>query len=207
MKSILKINFIILLILCSCKPTPAEHKKYMNNLGDYIIGDQSKRNEFHKKQAADDLTGCPVLVDLGRWEEEARGGKYKLRREFGWLYADGIKSLGDFGIFEKHPSNSKTIYVGPWKDIEIKYGNIFNRKKIKNQIRYIAFQGIGSNNQFYSGFEFKTQQNENITEQSIKLISGIAPDFTRLCEVKWIAKYGYNAALDRAANKIIEVTE
>ena len=212
MKEILKINFIILLILCSCRPDHAQHKKYMNHLGNYIIGDQGKRNEFHKKQAVDDLEGCPTLVDLGKWEYDTKWSKGSWQRHQSWRYPDGIWSEESTGIRDSDKKRSDAaimVYIGPWHKVHLKSGYFFNKKEEAVEIRFTAFQK--KNNiklgYIYTSFEFKTPQNENIPEQPIKIIDGVLPDAATFCEVKWIAKYGYNGVLDLKTNQIIEAKE
>ncbi len=213
----MKKNFILILIFttqtfltsCIAGPDSAIYQREMNHMNEYLHKDQTERNKFHQKQAAADLTGCPILIRIGRWEYSADNwSKDEWTRQQSWMYPDGMVSeTPDSGMFQNdYPQNAKSIYIGPWKYVELEYGSFWNRKKIKNDIRYIAFQGI-KNNQFYSGFEFKNDQNKLISEKAIKLLDSPVPDFARLCEVKWIAKYGYNAIFDAKSGKIIEMKE
>ena len=216
-------NFFLVLVFAliffstvskAANPWEERRIKEANHINDYYFSDQTTKNIFQKNQKVDDLSGCLILVDMGRWKYveskvRSRKGKMIWERPQSWMFPDGMVSEKDAGINDKDyvfPQDSKAIYVGPWKPIELKYGYFWNRQEVKNDIRYIAFQGI-EKNQIYSGFEFKNEENELIPEQSLEFLAGSYPSFDRICEVKWIAKYGYNAILDTKTGKIIQAKE
>ena len=209
-KIFLMLPFILIIFSTTSKASnPWEERriKEANHINDYYFSDQTARNIFQKNQAIDNLKGCPILIDMGRWEFDTWMEKNDWARHQSWMFSDGMVHEGYVSVFNNdYPKNAKPIYIGPWKIIELKYGYFWNRKEVKNEIRYIAFQGI-EKDQIYSGFEFKNERNESIPEKPLEFLAGSYPSFDRICEVKWIAKYGYNAIYDQKTKKIIEAKE
>lgn len=207
----------IVLISCITSPNSPSSQREIKHMQEYLFKDQSTKNEFHKNQDFDDLTGCPILVDMNRWaysESKMRGRKGKMRwgRHQSWRYPDGIISETGTGIDDENfvrPKESSLIYVGPWKHITLKKGLIWG-DKIDKKIRFIAMQKKNDvrKGYIYASYEFMTPYNQDILEQSITLAKDLpTPDFETFCEVKWVAKYGYNAIFDTKAGKIIEAKE
>ena len=217
---ILTMLFLLQFSLTSCiaGPNSSSYKKEISHMQNYYFTDQTGRNEKIKNQAVDDLKGCPILVNMERWEyvesmnRNSRGKKFWKRHQ-SWMYPNGMISEKSTGIMSEIyvPSNNEiNIYVGPWKNIHLEYGRPWNRTKIDKKIRFTAIQKKNdvAKGYIYGSYEFMTSQNQNIPEQPITLVKDLpTPQFERLCEVKWIAKHGYNAVFDKKTGKIIEVKE
>ncbi len=105
-------------------------------MNEYHNKDQTERNEFHAKQAIDDLTGCPILIRMGKWEYETRWSSGSWIRSQSWMYPSGMMSEKDTGIKDQnytYPKNTIFIYVGPWKNINLEYGPFWNKAKISKK--------------------------------------------------------------------------
>ena len=209
------------LIGCIAGPNSPSYKREISHMQDYYFTDQTGRNEKIKNQAVNDLTGCPILIRMEGWEFKTR--KFKIakilhteqswERPQSWMYPSGMVSETDAGIDDENFIRSKDtilIYVGPWKDIHLEYGWPWNRTKIDKKIRFTAIQKKNdvAKGYIYGSYEFMTPQNQDIPEQPITLAKDLpTPQFERLCEVKWIAKHGYNAVFDQKTAKILEANE
>ncbi len=80
--------------------------------------------------------------------------------------------------------------------------------KLVKKIRFTAIQKENDRNRgyIYASYEFMTPQNKDIKEKSLIVSQGDpAPVFKRLCEVKWVAKHGYNTIFDIKTGKLTEV--
>jgi hypothetical protein len=193
-------------------PWSERNKKEMQHMVDYYISDQTPRNEFYAQKDFDDLTDCPVLIKMGRWEYSEIGqrslkGKMIWTREQSWRYSTGmVNETGTSINYDEnyaYPKDAHIIYVGPWKDIHLEYGFFWNKIKIDKKIRFTAIQKRNDVNvgYLYASYEFMNDQNKLIPEQPIKLAKDLpAPDFERFCAVKWVAKYGYNAVAETKSN-------
>ena len=167
----------------------------------------------------DDLSGCQVKYELGRWR--AMEGKFwsgtwnrssasidGTMISEGNLYLDSPNKINSSKISKQ----SYPVYIGPWHPITLTRteGSFFNKKKITEQktIRFFAYQKTEGGPIKYQ-YESMSDANKDIPAKPFSLSpSGkIAPDKFSLCAVKWVAKYGYNAVYDQKTKKIIEAKE
>ena len=197
-------------------PGTANFERDISHMQEYDFKDQTPKNEKIKNQAFGDLTGCMLLVDIRRWKlGEYKWGKDDWTRHQSWQYPNStMVSEEHTGINDEtytYPKDTHIVYIGPWKDINLEYGPFWNKTKINRKIRFTATQKKSDlrTGYVYARYEFMTPLNKNIPEkQNISLAKELpAPEFKSLCEVKWIAKFGYNAILDRKTGKIIEAKE
>lgn len=172
---------------------------------DYYFSDQTGRNEAIKNQAFDDLRGCPILIKMGRWRyvesmKRSEKGKMIWTRHQSWMYYNStMVSETSTGIDDEdfiYPKDAVFIYVGPWKDIHLEYGWPWSKTKLDKKIRFTAIQKKDDvrKGYIYGSYEFMTPHNKAIPEQPITLYKDLpTPEFETFCEVKWTARFGYNA--------------
>lgn len=209
----LVVTFIIQVFVSSCKAESSSYKKEIKHMQDYYLSDQTERNESMKNQAFDDLRGCPILIDMSGWYYDTRWSKGTWMRDQSWMYSDRMVSEIGTGISNEdfiNPPNVITIYTGPWKEVNLERGFLWNKVKFKKHIRFVARQKKNDvlKGYIYSGYEFLTENNQNIPEQPITLDKDLpSPAFETFCQVKWTAKYGYNAIYDQKTKKIIQAKE
>ena len=215
--SLLAVTFLISsLNSCVAGPNSENYKKEMNHIQKYLQKDTIE-DATNKDSDVNDLSECPILIATGKWEYLE---KYRVwTREQSWRYDDGMVNETNTGAREENtispaienPTKWQTIYLGPWKDVELTNGPFWNRVKIKKKIRFSANQKKNDENlDVYSGYEFMNEKNKNIPEYPFKFSGRISTNpfsSLNLCEVKWVAKYGYNAIFDRKTGKIIEAKE
>lgn len=218
MKKLLNLISLSALILMIFSKAIFANDNEIRHVQEYQLSDQTKRNEKIKNQPLDDLEGCPILVKMGQWEyidsiNKSSDKKKIWTREQSWMYPDGIISeigTGIKGDDFTYPKEILMIYVGPWKDIHLEYGLLWNKTKLDKKIRFTAFQKKNDAHKgyIYGSYEFMTPENQNIPEQPIKLAKNLpTPDFVTFCKVKWVAKHGYNGVFDTKAGKMIEAKE
>ncbi len=181
--------------------------------------DPSTRKMQGGENDVDDLSGCPILIEIGKWKKNNARNIYE--RHAALVESSGIISSGyDYIDSNQNKFSTKIItnrsyrpvYIGPWHPITLTHteGSFFSKKKIteEKQIRFFAYQKTEGGPIQYQ-YESMNDANKNIPAKPFGLSpSGkIAPDKFSLCAVKWVAKYGYNAVYDQKTKKIIETKE
>ena len=164
-----------------------------------------------------DVRVCGILIKIGAWKKAKWEDAWSSHQS--WLNGTMYDGVGIGLDFKNNLSNNilsnksnHPVYIGPWHPITLthKECSFFSKKEIidKKIIRFFAYQETEGGPISYQ-YESMTEENKNIPEKPFSLSpSGkIAPDKFSLCTVKWIAKFGYNAILDRKTGKIIEAKE
>ena len=192
MRKLLLILTIILLPNCKSQATEQRELQALQEIHNSVDKIDRKMGDPHD---ANDLRGCPVLISLTTWG----GVRADFPKSRGYVWRDDSweSSRGNaidtlhYKIEDIANDNKKfhIVYVGPWKFVP----------KFNEKIRFIAFQQRGIREMdsiFYSESKTKIQLNE----QPFNLKKGNRefelPTRDTLCEVKWIAKYGYNAVAE-----------
>jgi hypothetical protein len=216
MKRIASAIFLTLILTTSCKADTFH--MYKDDISE-LLQDPRTRKFKGGENDADDLSGCQVDFELGRW------GISEIGREKKIVWSRHSSSIGsnsrvissgnvyldfsrkDNSSYITKQSNFYPIYIGPWHPITLTHteGSFFNSKKIteQKQIRFFAYSGIGGGNIQYQ-YESMTEENKNIPEKEFSLspTAKYAPDKFGLCVVKWTAKFGYNAIAEVKSKNI-----
>lgn len=167
--------------------------------------DPKTRKAKGNENDVNDLSGCPVLVEMGRWETDGRDQSWI---ESGGIYHGTGVALdlplqygnNNLAIIIKDKS-FYPVYIGHWHPITLTRteGSFFSKQEIKEEkiIRFFAYQKT-EGGRIYSQYESQTEENKNIPEKPFSLspTGKIVPDRSDLCTVKWTAKYGYNAVAE-----------
>ena len=171
--------------------------------------DPKTRKAKGNENDVNDLSGCSVLVEMGRWKIRKIGNRYIWDRDYIWIdnnlihepniSMDRIES--DLSSEVSRNLKNYPIYIGPWHPITLTRteGSFFSKQEIKEEkiIRFFAYQKT-EGGRIYSQYESQTEENKNIPEKPFSLspTGKIVPDRSDLCTVKWTAKYGYNAVAE-----------
>lgn len=156
-----------------------------------------------------DLEGCPVLFEMGKWDQDGRDQSWFTQE--GIYHSTGValdlpteRGYKNLNIILQDKSQY-LVYIGPWRPITLTHteGSFLNKKEIKEekQIRFFAYQSKDGGKLSYQ-YESMTEDNKSIPEKPFSLSPArkYAPDKFSLCAVKWTAKYGYNAVIDLHQN-------
>ena len=201
--------FAIQITLSSCKVDTFDmykdsmYEDWQSPKDRKVVGNENNLN---------DLRGCPVLVEIGKWKK-AKWENNAWSVPQSWIDGTMYNGTGIGLDFKNNLSNKilpnkllYPIYIGPWHPITLSRteGSFFSKKEIKEQktIRLFAYTGIGGGEARYQ-YESQTEENKNIPEKKFSLPSktrdgspAIPPKRFDLCVVKWIAKFGYNAVAE-----------
>lgn len=210
MKKFFLIIFLTQFLTINCKADTFDF--YKDSIGE-LLQDPRTRKFKGNEGDVDDLSGCPILFEVGKWEGDGRN--------WSWLDKTIINSTGVSMDLLKYrgyknlntllqDKSQYPIYIGPWLPITLTHTtNFFPFTKTtteQKQIRFFAYTGIGGGSIQYQ-YESQTSENKSIPEKKFSLplktkdgSKAIAPDRFSLCTVKWIAKFGYNAIADCKKN-------
>ena len=183
---------------CNSAQSLKREKVEQKVVASYLSGSSS--NTLESQNDPNNLKGCPILIEQGDWRQTSSGKKivtYTWGKRMVWLMANGWEIRRGVSIdaypeiksyhFPSHPENknSHLVYIGPWKHIE----------ELQKNIRLIGYQGKNPNRKSTGiryDYESMDERNKKIPEMTLKLVQKTY-DFDELCNIKWIAKYGYNA--------------
>lgn len=200
MKRILITTLITLVLTTSCQVDTFH--MYKDEIRE-LLQDPKTRKIQGNEDDIKDLTGCPWLFKIEKWEHN---GRYESWFDGRIYHRTGVGLDLSTKYFKniKIAINDKlihVIYIGPWHQVTLTHikGSFFSRKTIeeKKQIRFFAYYSKEGGNIQYQ-YESMTSENKNIPEKKFSLspTAKIAPDRFRLCVVKWTARFGYNAVAE-----------
>lgn len=180
---------VMLMVATSCYADmmPNEQKAINELLQD------TKTRKFRESDFKDnDFSGCGFLIELGEWER-LNNDPNIWDKNYSWINSR-LDWMNHTGIYLNHHTSTpkiqsqtklnkkRFVYIGPWQ----------YDKVIGKEIRFFAYQDVDGANLGYQ-FETKTTKNSSIKERPFSLSGKYAPNGFKLCVVKWIANYGYNA--------------
>jgi hypothetical protein len=156
---------------------------------------------------------CPILFELSWWNHNELWNSWSRNQHwFGpdsWITGTSIGLSFDqeeksYSITKNLKNPAALVYIGPWKKVTLTYPANFweNPKKTEVEIRLIASQN-GPNIERH--FETKDDLNKNIPEQRLVLLRPVN-DLIRLCDIRWVAAFGYNAVTDYKLNPFRALT-